>query len=152
MKIILWDIMQAYTQSKIKLNRTVICYLSAKFKKRYPEGTILFAVKPLYGLAEAGNHWFATYLDHLKVKLGMEMSSYDVYLLITKDGGENFGIAGLQTNNTLNIGTEAFMKKEEKEIIEAKFKVKNRTILEIGVSGDFNGYRMTIGAEFIMVV
>ena len=80
------------------------------------------------------------------------MSSYDAYLFITKDGGENFGIAGLQTDNTLNVGTEAFMKKEETEIIEAKLKAKNRTILETGASGDFNGCRMTIEADFIMVV
>ncbi len=152
MKIMLRDITQAYTQSKIELNRTVICYLPAELTKRYPKDTILLVIKPLYGLAEAGNHWFATYLDHYKEKLGMKMSSYNACLLITKNGDENFGIAGLQTDNTLNIGTEAFIRKEEKEIIEAKFKAKNRTILETGVSGDFNGCRMTIGAESIMVV
>ncbi len=44
------------------------------------------------------------------------------------------------------------MKKEEKEIIEAKFKAKNQTMLETGVSGHFNGCCMTIGAGSIMVV
>ena len=82
----------------------------------------------------------------------MEMSSYDACLLITKDGAENFGIAGLQTDDTLNVRTEAFMKKAETEIVEAKFKAKTRTILETGASGDFNGCRMTIKAESIMVV
>ena len=91
----LQDITQAYTQSKTELNCTVICYLLVKLKKKYPEGTILLVVKSLYGLAKAGNHWFATYLDHHKEKLRMEISSYDICLLITKDGGENFGIAGL---------------------------------------------------------
>ena len=56
MKIMLRDITQAYTQSKTELNRTVICHLSVELKKRYPEGTILLVVKPLYSLAEAGNH------------------------------------------------------------------------------------------------
>ena len=148
----LWDIMQAYTQSKTELNHTVICHLPAKLKKQYPEGTILRVVKPLYGLAEAGNHWFVTYLDHHKEKLGMEMLPYDACLLITKNGGENFGIAGLQADDTLNVGTEAFIKKEETEIMKAKFKAKTRTILETGASGDFNGCRMTIKAESIMVV
>ena len=82
----------------------------------------------------------------------MEMSFYDACLLITKNGGENFGIAGFQMDDTLNVGTEAFMKKEETEIVEAKFKAKTRIILEIGVSEDFNGCRMTIEAESIMVV
>ena len=146
------DIMQAYAQSKTGLNCIVICYLPAKLKKRYPESTLLPIVKPLYGLAEGGNQWFATYLDDHKEKLDMQMSPYDACLLITKDKSENFDIVGLQTDNTLNVGTEAFMKKEEKKILEAKFKVKTQTILEIGVSGDFNGCRMTIEVEFIMVI
>ena len=146
------DITQAYTQSKIGLNCTVICYLPVELKKRYPKGTVLLIVKPLYGLAEAKNHWFATYLDYHKEKLGMEISSYDAYLLIIKNGGENFGIVGLQTDNTLNVGIEAFMKKEKKEIIETKFKAKNRIMLETSVSGDFNSCRMTFKVESIMVV
>ncbi len=56
MKIMLRDITQAYTQSKTGLNRTVICYLPAKLKKKYLEGTILLIVKLLYGLPEAGNY------------------------------------------------------------------------------------------------
>ena len=82
----------------------------------------------------------------------MEMSPYDTYLLITKDGCEMFGIAGLQTNNIHNIRTEAFIKKVETEIIEAKFKSKTQTILEIDASRDFNGCRMTIKAESIIIV
>ena len=50
------------------------------------------------------------------------MSPYNICLFITKDGGENFGIAAFQTEDTLNIETEAFMKKEKTEIMEAKFK------------------------------
>ena len=56
---------------------------------------VLRVVKLLYGIAEAGNHWHATYLDHHKKKLGMKMSSYDACLLITKDGSRNFGIIEL---------------------------------------------------------
>ncbi len=82
----------------------------------------------------------------------MEISLYDTYLPITKDGGENFGIAEFQTDNTFNVGTETFMKKEEKEILEAKFKVKTQTILETSVSGNFNGYCMKIEVESIVVV
>lgn len=41
-------------------------------------------MKPLYSLAKAGNHWFAIYLDDHKEKLGIKISSYDAYLLITK--------------------------------------------------------------------
>lgn len=87
--------MQAYTKSKTKLNCIVICHLSIKLKKRYHKNTVLRVAKPLYGLAEAGNHWFAIYLDHYRKKLEIKISPYNKYLLITKDSGENFGIAGL---------------------------------------------------------
>lgn len=124
MKIILQDIMQAYIQSKTGLNCIIIYYLLAKLKKRYLKGTILLIVKPLYCLAKTGNHWFATYLNHHKEKLDIQISLYDICLLIIKDWDENLGIAGLQINNTLNVRMETFMKKEEKEILKAKFKTK----------------------------
>ena len=72
--------------------------------------------------------------------------------IIPINRGVNFGITGAQTDDTLNVGTEAFMNKEEAKITEAKFKAKSRTILETGTSGDLNGCRMTIEAESIMVV
>lgn len=71
---------------------------------------------------------FVIYLDYYKEKLGIEILLYGIYLSITKDGRENLGIAELQTDNTLNIRIETFMKKEEVEIIEAKFKPKTRII------------------------
>lgn len=82
----------------------------------------------------------------------MEMSPYNAYLLITKDGCENFGIAGLTTDNPLNVGLEAFMKKEETEIIEAKFKAKTQITLETGVQRNLNGSHMTIKAKSTMLV
>lgn len=152
MKIILRDIMQAYTQSKTEFNHTIICHLPVKLKKRYPEGTILLVVKLLYGLVETRNYWFVIYLDHHKEKLKIEMLSFDTYLLITKDSNKNFAIAKLQMDNTLNIEMEAFMKKKEIEIIEANFKAKTQIILNTSVLRNFNSYYMIITAEFIMVV
>lgn len=55
-------------------------------------------------------------------------------------------------DNTLNVRTETFIKKKETEIIITKFKTKTKTILETGVSKDFNGYCITIKAKFIMIV
>jgi len=50
------DITQAYTQSVTGLTRVVYIRLPVELKDRYPEGTILKVMKPLYGLAEAGAH------------------------------------------------------------------------------------------------
>ena len=55
----------------------------------------------------------------------MEMISYDICFLIPKDRGENFGIVGLQIDNSLNVRLEIFINKEKIEIIKVKFKAKS---------------------------
>lgn len=148
----LQDITQAYTQFKIELNHTILCYLLTEQKKIYPENTIFYITKLLYGLMEIKNHWFATYLDYYKEKLGMEMLSYDEYLFIIENNGKNFGIIRFQTNDTFNIGIKTLMNTKETEITEGKFMAKSQTILETGISRTFNDCRMIIEAKCIMIV
>jgi len=150
MELMLRDITQAYTQSKTELNRTVLASLPVEIKERYPEGTILLVVKPLYGLAEAGMHWFATYADHHKKSLQMETSSFDPCLLVTTQGTD-FGMTGLQTDDTLNVGTTAFLEKEQTELENAELKAKPRAILTDGSTGDFNGCRLRVETTSITV-
>lgn len=45
-----------------------------------------------------------------------------------------------------------FINKKKVEIINAKFKVKSQIMLEISVSKDFKGCRMTIEDKSIMVM
>lgn len=80
------------------------------------------------------------------------MLSYDVCLIITKDKDKNFSIARLQTDNIMNIKTNAFMNKENVKIIETKFIAKSQIILETRISEDFNGYCMIIEDKSIMVI
>lgn len=61
------------------------------------------------------------------------MSFYDKCLVIIKNENESIGIARPQTDDTRNVEIEIFIKKEEREIIEAKFKAKTQTILEISM-------------------
>jgi hypothetical protein len=64
--------------------------------------TIVKVHKPLYGVPEAGNHWFFTYLAHHQDKLGAEVSTYDNCLLYSnKDHG--FAVIALQTDDTLFV-------------------------------------------------
>ncbi|KAM4063754.1 cwf18 domain containing protein [Hirsutella rhossiliensis] len=68
---------------------------------------------------QAGAHWFNTYHDHHCRKLNMETSSFDPCLLITANNiadKDLFGIAALQTDDTFIVGTDAFLKIEEKEL------------------------------------
>ncbi|KAK6206236.1 hypothetical protein QIS74_13655 [Colletotrichum tabaci] len=64
--------------------------------------------KPLYGIAGAGTHWWATYPGHHKKKLQMETSSFDPCLLVSSAESHDFGIVGNLTTSapvTFNGGT-----------------------------------------------
>ncbi|KAF1360326.1 hypothetical protein EJ07DRAFT_41949, partial [Lizonia empirigonia] len=75
MQLWLRDITQAYTQSEDHLQRTIIAELPVQLRQAYPEGTVMVVVKPLYGIAEAGAYWWATYFRHHTTKLEMETST-----------------------------------------------------------------------------
>ena len=95
-------------------------------------------IKLLYGVPEAGNHWFNTYHRHHTGRLQMEQSAYDPCLLYTdKDTG--FGIVGLQTDDTLFLGDDVFAEAEEAKLHEAGFLAKKREKLTLTTPLKFNG-------------
>jgi hypothetical protein len=98
-------------------------------------------VKPLYGVPEAGNHWFKTYHQHHVRKLKMEQSTYDPCLLYTLSNG--LGIVGLQTDDTLFLADQTFADAEEAELQEAKFLAKPREQLTEQTPVKFNGGLIT---------
>jgi hypothetical protein len=57
--IYLWDISQAYVQSNTHLNREIFIHPPSELG--LSKNSILRVIKPLYGVLEAGNHWFQTY-------------------------------------------------------------------------------------------
>ena len=124
MQVWLRDITQAYIQSKSQLQRTILAQLPAQIRNRYPTDTLMVVVKPLYGIAEAGTHWWATYFEHHINHLGMETSSYDPCLLISKHEGNGFGIVGIQTDDTLGLSDTRFAEKEKVELEAAGFRAK----------------------------
>ncbi|KAF1935534.1 hypothetical protein EJ02DRAFT_123662 [Clathrospora elynae] len=64
MSMELRDITQAYPQAQTNLKRTILAHLPTELVSRYPVGTLLRVIKPLYGIAEAGVHWWTTYHGH----------------------------------------------------------------------------------------
>jgi hypothetical protein len=137
------DITQAYTQSKTTLLRTVLAELPIEIRHKYPPQTIVHIKKPLYRLAEAGLHWFATYEEHHKVNLDLEASFFDPCLMVSRKNAD-FGIVGLQTDVTLNLGAPEFMAKEDRRLQKAGFKAKPQTLLTAGSQGDFNGVHLRV--------
>lgn len=133
------DISQAYTQSDTELQRIVLLRLPKELRGRFPEGTMLRVVKPLYGIAEAGVHWFVTYQNHHKDKLEMANSTFDPCLLISRPDSTTVGLTAMQTDDTLSVGEKAFATKEEKEIERAGFRHKDAQVLSPTQPLEFNG-------------
>ena len=157
MTLAIRDITQAYTQSKSSLNRLVLAHLPQELKGRYPQGTILRVVKPLYGIAEAGVHWFETYQRHHKERLRMSTSAFDACLMVTTeenqdDGTRSFGIVGMQTDDTLIVGSSQFLTLEDNELKKANFKAKPRETLTPGTTTDFNGGRLHVEEDNVTMV
>ena len=69
----------------------------------------------------------------------METSTYNPYLLITKDK-DTFGIVGMQTDDTIILANKKFSKLKEKELVftaKLKGKLTPKTLII------FNGYILT---------
>ena len=137
-KLYLRDVTQAYVQSNSELNRDFYIRPPHELTAMMgaPSNCILKVIKPLYGVPEAGNHWFATYHAHHTRKLGMTESTYDPCLLYKS---EPFGIVGLQTDDTLMLASDTFSAEEEDAIKKAKIMTKERTHLILETPIKFNG-------------
>jgi hypothetical protein len=59
----------------------------------------------------------------------MSTLTYNPCLLVTNSDTEVFGIVGMQTDDTLMLGTAAFLSLKEKRIQEAQFRSKPKTAL-----------------------
>ena len=101
------DISQAYVQSNTSLNRDFYTKPLPEIKDvlKLEEGTVLKVIKPLYSVPEVGNHWFKTYHQHYTKRLKIRESTYDLCLLYSD---KNFGIVGIQTDDTLFLVDQAF--------------------------------------------
>jgi hypothetical protein len=150
-KLYLRDITQAYVQSTTTLNRLILAYPPKEMRGQYPQDTIMIVRKPLYGIPEAGTHWWATYYKHHREKLLMTTSSYDPCLLITTQKGA-FGVVGMQTDDTLILGSEEFATLENEELQKAQFSAKPRDELSRTTKLIFNGCVLTQNSDDTMTL
>jgi hypothetical protein len=106
-------------------------------------------IRPFYGIAESGIHWWFTYHKHHLEKLNMVTSTYDSCLLIIFDG--LFGITGMQTDDTLIICSLEFSAKEKEKIQKAAFRAKPKARLTKSFLMEFNGARLILeGDQFYL--
>ncbi|KAI0993306.1 hypothetical protein K3495_g14878, partial [Podosphaera aphanis] len=137
--IYLRDISQAYTQSKSSLARDF--FIRAPEEMGLTSNMVLKVVLPLYGIPEAGTHWFYTYQKHHIDMLNMKLSTFDPCLLFNENQS---AIIGLQTDDSLIVATPSFMEIEEQKLIEAN--LLSKPIEKLGVDHplEFNGFMITL--------
>jgi hypothetical protein len=148
MAVYLRDITQAYTQSETHLQRLILAYLPEQIRHQYPKDTIMVVLKPLYGIAEAGTHWWATYSKHHKEKLRMITSTFDPCFLITTTKAP-FGIVGMQTDDTIILGDDQFSALEEDELVKANLTAKPKAKLDLTTPLLFNGCILSLNKDSI---
>ena len=151
MQLWLRDITQAYIQSTTVLQRKILAHLPKEIQHLYPPDTIMAVIKPLYGIAEAGTHWWATYFKHHRERLNMVTSTYDPCLLITSPSSTHFGIVGMQTDDTLGLSDENFAALEDEQLKEAKFLAKPRETLSRGTPLLFNGCVLSVQNDTLLL-
>src|SRR6266568_9570887 len=143
MAVYLRDITQAYTQSKTHLQRLILAYLLEQIRHQYPKNTIMVVLKPLYGIAEAGTHWWATYSKYYKEKLLMTTSTFNpCFLIITT--GTPFRIISIQTNNTIILGDNQFLALKEDKLVKANLMAKLKEKLNLITLLLFNKYILSL--------
>ena len=138
------DISQAYLQSKTAIQRDI--FVRPPVEMDLPAGKLLRVDRALYGIAEAGMHWFETYHSHHTDVLGMIPAAYDPCLLHTpqamKPKSGPRGITCIQTDDTINVGNGAFLTLEKQA--SRRFQSKERQILAVSSSLSFNGMNIEL--------
>ncbi|KAK2005367.1 hypothetical protein LZ32DRAFT_642395 [Colletotrichum eremochloae] len=117
---------EAYTQSTSQLNRAIYAYLPVQIRDNYPAGY-------------AGTHWWVTYNRHHREKLDMGATSFDPCLLLSSIDNADFGLIGMQTDDTIGLTDRRFSEREDSELNSAGLLAKEKTFLTADESLTFNG-------------
>lgn len=138
------DISQAYTRSETKVQRLVVC--EAPLELGLPKDTVLELLRPLYGLAEAGLHWYMTYQKFHKEDLRMSPTRLDTCLLSKSSSGDQpapEGLVALQVDDSAIAGTASFLALEEEKV--QRFPCKPGVIIQDGAEAClFNGAEVSM--------
>jgi len=137
------DISQAYLQSASVLLRDV--YMKPNRHLSIPAGHLLKILRPLYGLADSGDYWHATFAKHLKNTLGMSNVASDMSLFFRKARGRLTGLTASYVDDTLACGDASFLKLSGKT--RETFDVQKRVTENIRFAGTYidkheNGYKV----------
>jgi len=108
----------------------------------------MVVLKLLYGIAEAGTYWWATYSKHHKEKLLITTSIFNpCFLIITT--GTLFGIISIQTDNIIILGDNQFSALKEDALAKAKLIAKPKERLDLTTLLLFNRCILSLNKDSI---
>ena len=146
LKLFTRDVTKAFVQSTSTLNRPV--FMRAPREMKFPVGKVVKVISPLYGMPESPMHWFTTYLNHQKNRLGMNQVPIDPHLLYQTKDGLLQALLTLQVDDTLYAANDSFMKQEER--FASEFPSKGHTPI-LANKVRFNGIDFSILDEGIVM-
>ena len=114
------DVSQTYLQSASELLREV--YLKPNHQLKVLAGYVSKLLQPLYGLADRGDYWHATFAKHLSDDLAIKPVASDVSLFFRRARGQVTGLLASYVDHTLACGNDSFAKltKRTRETFEVK--------------------------------
>lgn len=116
------DVTQTYLQSDDKLMREV--YIRPTKEFQLSSDQLLRLLKPLYGLADSGDHWNVTMAKHLKADLTMTPTALDISMFFKSVQGRLSGVTGVYVDDSLSAGNNDFLQDTDKT--QAKFESRER--------------------------
>lgn len=94
---------------------------------------LLGILRPLYGLADSGDYWHATFLKHLKKDLEMTTTASDLSFRFKRVQGALKGMIATHVDDTLGAGTREFQ--DETLKTASRFEAKPRELESLTFAG-----------------
>jgi hypothetical protein len=122
---------QAYLQSAEPLMRDVYIKPSAEFELNATQ--MLKLLRPLYGLADSGDYWGSTLLNHLNEELGMKQTVGDPAMFFKMIDSKLQGMCATYVDDALHA--ENVVNKEITEKTTKRFKCRYKEMDNVTFAG-----------------
>lgn len=138
------DITQAYTQSALALMSTIFSQPSKKDLQFFemPSEQVLQLLRPLYGIADAGNYWNATMVKHMLIELGLSRTDNDLSLFYHRQNNSFNGFSGTCVDDSLHAGSQDYMEltdKSQQSFLSREGKFDNSTFNSTDIASQNDG-------------